>query len=173
MFSSLFKKKKKNEALTTVFRIAKENMYNFDYPISEAGRFELFMYDVWLGTRILEDKNIPLDFNSMFDQINNCLKDVIKELKLPSQKKYENIYMFREEGWEIDLMGLMHSDYPRTKQYLPAYLYLCIIDKPLLVFDEENTKKQIEKIPFDKLADFLGPFCEHHSLIVKNIISNI
>ena len=92
MFSSLFKKKKKNEALTTVFRIAKENMYNFDYPISEAGRFELFMYDVWLGTRILEDKNIPLDFNSMFDQINNCLKDVIKELKLPSQKKYENIY---------------------------------------------------------------------------------
>ncbi|WP_455586803.1 hypothetical protein [Bacteroides sp.] len=81
--------------------------------------------------------------------------------------------MFREDGWEQDVMGLIHSDYPRTKRFLPAYMYLCIVAKPLVVFDDEITAKEVNKTPLSDVVDFLGPFCEHYSWVVKAITSAI
>lgn len=109
----------------------------------------------------------------MQDRIEVYLKQIASKLGLPAEKKHERIYLFRKEGWEQDIMGLIHSDYPRTKQFLPAYMYLCIVAKPLLVFDEETTEKKINEIPASELVEFLKPFCDHYSCLVKTIMKSI
>lgn len=168
-----FFKGKTNDALATVFTIVEKSMYNIDIPISKEGRFEVAMFDIWLGTMLIEEQNIVIDYKLMQDRIEVYLKQIASKLGLPAEKKHERIYLFRKEGWEQDIMGLIHSDYPRTKQFLPAYMYLCIVAKPLLVFDEETTEKKINEIPASELVEFLKPFCDHYSCLVKTIIKSI
>lgn len=168
-----FFKGRANDVLATVFTIVEKSMYNIDLPISKEGRFELAMFDIWLGTMLIEEQNINTDYGVMQNRVEAYLKLIASKFGLPAEKKYERIFLFRKEGWEQDVMGLIHSDYPRTKQFLPAYMYLCIVAKPLLVFDEETTGKKMGEIPTNELVEFLKPFCEHYSSLVKSIMKSI
>lgn len=168
-----FFKGKKNDVLTSIFAIAEKGIYNTDIVTSQAGKFEIIMFDIWMGTMLVEEKKINIDYVSMQNRIEDFLKQTAKNLGLPIEKKYESIYLFRQEGWEHDIMGLIHSDYPRTKQFLPSYMYLCMIEKPLVVFDEETIEKEINKICIDKLVNFLDPFCKHYSWLVETIMNTI
>lgn len=162
-----------NDVLTSVFTVAEKGMNNINFSISQEGRFEVAMFDIWLATMLMKEQHVNIDYMLMQDKIENFLKQTVQKLGLPSEKKYERIYLFREEGWENDVMGLIRSDYPRTKQFLPAYMYLCIVAHPLLVFDEETTEKKLSEIPTDELVEFLGPFCEHYSWLVEAIMKLI
>lgn len=162
-----------NHSLKSVFTVAEKGMYNIDFPISQEGRFEIAMFDIWVGTMLMKEQHINIDYKLMQNKIEEYLKQTALKLGLPVEKKYMMTYIFREEGWEHDVMGLIHSDYPQTKQFLPAYMYLCIVAHPLLVFDEETTEKKLSEIPTYELCEFLGPFCEHYSWLVKTIIKSI
>lgn len=164
---------KKNDVLAVVFETAKQAAFDFNFPISNAGRFELFMYDIWLGMRIVESKGLFVDYDLMFKRREEYLQEAIRELGLPSEKKYERLYIFRDEGWEHDTLGLMHSDYPRTKQFIPAYIYLCVVACPLVVYGEERVMEEIDKIPFYEMVDFLVPFCDHYSWMVGTVIDRL
>lgn len=168
-----FFKGKTNDVLTSVFTVAEKGMYNINFSISQEGRFEVAMFDIWLGTMLMEEQHINIDYMLMQNKIEEYLKQTVLKLGLPVEKKYERTYLFRKEGWEHDVMGLIHSDYPRTKQFLPAYMYLCMVAHPLLVFDEETTERKLSEIPTDELVEFLGPFCEHYSWLVKTIMKLI
>ena len=41
---------KTNDVLTSVFTVAEKGMYNINFSISQEGRFEVEMFDIWLGT---------------------------------------------------------------------------------------------------------------------------
>jgi hypothetical protein len=172
--SFLSKKEKKDDVLTSIFKIAEKGMSNIKFPISKEGKFEVMMFDIWLGTKLMEEK-INIDYRLMQDKIEDHLKQTALKMGLPTKRDYELIYFFRKEGWTHDVMGLIHSDYPRTKQFLPGYLYLCVVSIPLLVFDYETTRNinKIEEIPLNDLSDFLSPFCEHYSWLVETITNSI
>ena len=89
----------------------------------------------------------------------------IVDLGLPLEKKYERLYLLRsvDGGWERDMLGLAQSDYPRTKQYLPAYLYMCFIKEPLRVYTEEFLDAKIDALSSSKLANFLMAYIEHQN----------
>lgn len=173
IFSFLSKKRSQDDILTSIFKVAEKGMYNFNFPITKEGRFEILMFDVWLGTRLIEEQNIDVNYVSMQNRIEVYLRQIALKLELPVEKKYERVYMFREDGWEHDVMGLIHSDYPRTKQFLPAYMYLCMVAKPLVVFDDETTVKESNKTSLSDVVDFLGPFCEHYSWLVQTVMKLI
>lgn len=164
---------KNNGILTVVFETAKQGAFDFNFPISNAGRFELIMYDIWLGIRIIESKGLFIDYDLISKRREEFLKEVIRKLGLPLEKKYERLYIFRDEGWKHDTLGLMHSDYPRTKQFIPAYIYFCVVACPMMVYGEEKIMEEIEKIPFYKIIDFLVPFCDHYSWMVETIINRL
>lgn len=172
-FSFLSKKRSQDDVLTSIFKVAEKGMYNFNFPITKEGRFEVLMFNIWLGTKLMEEQNISIDYMGMQNRIEDYLKKIALKLELPVDKKYERVYIFRGDGWEHDIMGLVHSDYPRTKQFLPGYMHLCIVAKPLLVFDDETTAKKIEEIPLGDVADFLGPFCEYYSWLAQTIMKLI
>ena len=108
-----FFKGKTNDALATVFTVVEKSMYNIDIPISKEGRFEVAMFDIWLGTMLIEEQNIDIDYRLMQDRIEVYLKQIASKLGLPAEKKHERIYLFRKEGWEQDIMGLI----PRKKSF--------------------------------------------------------
>lgn len=168
-FSLLLKKKSEDDILASIFKVAEKSMHNINFPLTEEGRIEVLMFDIWLGTKLMEEQNIEIDYMLMQNRIEAFLKKTIQKIGLPIENKYERIYLFREEGWERDIMGLIHSDYPRTQQFLPSYMYLCMVANPLLVFDINK----IEEVALSDAVDFLGPFCEHYTYVVKTIMNLI
>lgn len=172
-FSFLFSKESKDDILTSIFKVAEKGMRNINFPLTREGQFEVLMFDIWLGTRLMEEQNIEIDCVVLQNRIEDYLKQAIPKIGLPIEKKYERVYIFREEGWEHDVRGLIHSDYPRTRQFLPSYMYLCMVAKPLLVFDNKTTANKIEEVSLSDVADFLGPFCEHYSWLIKAIMNLI
>lgn len=171
IFNFLSKKRSQDDILASIFQIAEKGMYNLNFPITKEGQFEIIMFDIWLGTRLIEEQNIDIDYISMQNKIKAFLKQTALKLELPVEHKSERTYIFREDGWEHDIKGLIHSDYPKTRQFLPVYIYLCMVAKPLLVFDDETMAKEIEKTSLSDVANFLGPFCEHYSWLVKEILN--
>lgn len=167
IFSFLKKKKDINSLLQSIFKIAEEGMYKFDFPISNEGKFEIMMYDIWLGTELISLKrDIFIEWGQTHKNIIIYLQQAAKKLNLPPEKKVERIYFFREDGWKHDTIGFMKSDYPRTRQFLPEYIYLCFVKKPLIAFDEKNAMMQANEVSIGDLADFLVPFGEHHNWLI-------
>ena len=171
--SFLFSKKSKDDILTSIFKIAEKGMHNINFALTPKGQFEVLMFDIWLGTQLVEEKNIKIDYVLMQNRIEDYLKQTIQKIGLSLENKYERVYAFREEGWEHDVLGLIHSDYPKTQQFLPCYMYLCMVNKPLYVFDDKTIVNKIEEISLSDVAEFLGPFCEHYSWLTKTIMNII
>lgn len=170
-FSFLFSPKSKDDILTSIFQIAEKGMRNTNFALTKEGQFEVLMFDIWLSTRLIEKQHVKIDCMVMQNRIEDYLKQTVQKIGLPIENKYERVYIFREEGWEHDVMGLIHSDYPRTRQFLPSYMYLCMVAEPLLVFDDETIANKLEDISLSDVADFLGPFCEHYSWLVKTVMN--
>lgn len=153
--------------MADIFATAHEGMQAFDYPgITKEGKFEVLMFDIWVGASLASvGRNIP----NMDDQIDQYLLEVISELNLPKEKKYERVYLFREleNVWEEDMIGLSQSNYPQTKQYLPYNLYICMIKHPCIVFTEEGMIQEMLKISYTEVADFLMIFGKHYEWLIE------
>lgn len=157
-----------SNALSSIIQIAEKGADHFDMKLSKEGRLELLMFDIWFGIQALESRGIILDHDSTHNRIEEFLIKKIENWGLPAEKKYERVYLLRcvTDGWEMDMYGLAQSDYPRTKQYLPAYLYMCFIEGPLKVFSEELLDAKIDALSSSKLADFLMVYINHQNWLV-------
>jgi hypothetical protein len=154
--------------LSSIIRIAEKGSDHFNMKLSKEGRLELLMFDIWFGIQALESRGIYLDYDSTHNKIEEYLTKKIVDWGLPFEKKYERVYLLRcvTDGWEMDMYGLAQSDYPRTKQYLPAYLYMCFIKEPLKVYAEEFIDAKINALSSSELADFLMVYIEHQNWLV-------
>lgn len=157
-----------SNVISSIIQIAEEGLDHFDMKLSKEGRLELLMFDIWFGIQALELRNIYLDYDSTHNRIEEYLTKKIVEWGLPPEKKYERVYLLRcvTDGWEKDMYSLAQSDYPRTKQYLPAYLYMCFIKEPLKVYAEEFIGAKINALSSSELADFLMVYIEHQNWLV-------
>ncbi len=157
-----------SKALSSIIQIAEKGADYFDMKLSKEGRLELLMFDIWFGIQTLESRDIYLDYDSTHNRIEEYLIKKIVEWGLPPERKYERVYFLRSvtDGWEMDMYGLAQSDYPRTKQYLPAYLYMCFIKEPLKVYAEEFLDAKIDALSSSELADFLMVYIDHQNWLV-------
>ncbi|MCR5680202.1 MAG: hypothetical protein K6G08_08345 [Prevotella sp.] len=162
-------KNTRKDALTSIFRISEKGGDHFKAPLSKEGQLELLMFDIWFGIQSLESRGILLDYEDTQKRIEDYLIKVIQNFGLPSEKKYERVYLLRSvtDGWEREMLGLAQSDYPRTKQYLPAYLYICFIKEPLKVYADEFLEAKIDSLNISDLADFFMVFIEHQNWLVS------
>lgn len=170
--NSLKEPKTKNTrkgVLTSIFRIAEKGGDHFKAPLSKEGQLELLMFDIWFGIQSLESRDIFLDYEDTQKRIEDYLIKMIQNYGLPAEKKYERVYLLRSvtDGWEREMWGLAQSDYPRTKQYLPAYLYLCFIKEPLKVYTDEVLDSKIDSLNISDLADFFMVYTEHQNWLVS------
>ena len=103
-------------------------MYNIDIPISKEGRFEVAMFDIWLGTMLIEEQNIDIDYRLMQDRIEVYLKQIASKLGLPAEKKHERIYHFSQRGmgtryYGFDTLRLSPNQTVFTSLYV--FMYSC------------------------------------------------
>lgn len=165
---TISRKGNSSAVLSSIIQIAEKGVDHFYIKLSKEGRLELLMFDIWFGIQALESREIYLDYDSTHNRIEEYLIKKIVDLGLPPEKKYERVYLLRSvtEGWEMDMYGLAKSDYPRTKQYLPAYLYMCFIKEPLKVYAEDFLDAKINALSNSELADFLMVYIEHQNWLV-------
>lgn len=158
-----------SNVLSSIIQIAEKGSDHFDMKLSKEGRLELLMFDIWFGIQALKSRDIFLDYDSTHNRIEEYLTKKIIEWGLPPEKKYERVYLLRcvTDGWEMDMYGLAQSDYPRTKQFLPAYLYMCFIKEPLKVYAEEFIDAKIDALSSSELADFLMVYIDHQNWLVS------
>lgn len=136
-------------------------------PLSNEGKFELVMYDVWLGQKITTNYEEFHDFGHEIDMVENFLKETSHKLGLSEGKKLERLYLIREDDLEADTYGLVTSDYPRTKQYIHEYLYMCIVGSPTNVYTEERLAMLLADVPFDRIMNFMDAFIKHYNWVIS------
>lgn len=149
-----------------IFNVANSCIDSFGMPLTHEGKLELLMFNIWFCMEYCQIKGYHVDYKLFYEQLENFLIKRIQNYNLPLEKKYERVYLFRQDGWENDIIGLSRSDYPRTKQYLPAYLYMCIVKAPLHIYVEERLEKEIDQIDIGHLADFFVAYTKHHDLLL-------
>lgn len=164
-------KKAEKDYLASIFRVAGKGSEHFKMPLSKEGEIELLMFDIWFGIQSLESRGLFVDYKETLNRIENFLISEIQTHGLPSEMKYERVYLLRSvsERWEMEMFGLAQSDYPRTKQYLPAYLYLCFVKDPLKVYVDEVLESIIDSLKTSDLADFFMVYIEHHEWLVSEL----
>ena len=94
-----FFKGKTNDVLTSVFTVAEKGMYNINFSISQEGRFEVAMFDIWLGTMLMEEQHINIDYMLMQNKIEEYLKQTVLNLVYQSKKNMkEHIFSVKRDG---------------------------------------------------------------------------
>ncbi len=158
--------------MEVTFKIADEGANHFNMTLSKEGKFEVIMFDIWFILESLRAKGFNINPKEEIEMIENFLVDTCKKLALPTENKFERIYTLREltDGWEKEMRCLAYSDYPRTKQYLPGYLYLCFIRNPLIVYpDDSIVEEKLSSVTLSELADFYIAFSEHQNWLRDEI----
>ena len=158
--------------MEVAFKIADEGANHFNMTLSKEGKFEVIMFDIWFALESLRAKEFNINPKEEIKMIENFLVDTCKKLALPTENKFERIYTLREltDGWQKEMWRLTHSDYPRTKQYLPGYLYLCFIQDPLIVYpDDSIVEEKLSSVRLSELADFYMAFSEHQNWLRDEI----
>lgn len=156
---------KSSDILETIEFLAKQGVKNIetDYKVSSnEGRFELFMFNMFLGWMFFLERN-KIDTSS---DIGNQKFLILYRYSLEQGIQWEisemiNLYRERYNAYKRDLKGLQNSHYPETKQYLPAYTFAAIYYDALRInpdlswtdFDNE-TAFNVEK--YHQLSDFAG-----------------
>ena len=176
-----FLRRKIEEAtLNAIFKVALEGMENFNFPggLTNAGKFELLMFDIWFGTIFVEKRGLDFDFDLKLKKIDSFLTQIAEKFHLPTNGGFEALYLLRQEGWDYDLYHLLHSDYPRTKQYISRYLYLCIVVEPFMLYDMGECFYRLARLYEENKNSnedilFVGAFYDHHSWLVKRLRQQI
>lgn len=155
-----------------VFFMAEKGPNHFNMALSKEGKFEVIMFDIWFALESLRAKGFNMNPKEEIKMIENFLVETCKKLDLPTENKFERIYTLREltDGWHKEMWRLAHSDYPRTKQYLPGYLYMCFIKEPLIVYpDDSIVEEKLSSVSLSELADFFMAFSEHQDWLRSEI----
>lgn len=163
--------KSNDRRLDRIFNIALDGVNHFQLPLTNGGKYELIMYDVWLGQEIAVDMKTFHDFGHEIDKVEEFLKETSHKLGFPDEKKLERLYIIREDDWAADTDGLATSDYPRTKQYIPEYLYMCIMGSPTHAYTNERLAMLLADVPFDRIITFMDAFIKHYIWAVSQFQS--
>lgn len=91
-----FLRRKIEEAtLNAIFKVALEGMENFNFPggLTNAGKFELLMFDIWFGTIFVEKRGLDFDFDLKLKKIDSFLTQIAEKLHLPTNGGFEALYL--------------------------------------------------------------------------------
>ena len=130
-----FRKTHTNDILNIIVPLAEEGVKKMENDFKHAtneGKFEIFMFNVFIGWMYFLERN-EIDTAS---DIGNQKMLKLFEYSLKQNIKWKisdlvEIYKERFRSYKMDLSGLQNSNYPKTKQYLPAYTFNSMYYEPL------------------------------------------
>lgn len=166
---SLLKREKKHNILTSFFKIAEKGMYHIEFPLSNEGRFEMMMFNIWFLEKVIEELYIDMDYALMQNRIDLCLKETAAKLQLSSKRKYGEIYNFRKRQWDYDIKLSISSHHWKPEQLLSKYMYSFIIIHPLMLAETTIVEKEIADIQDDRQIRFVDAFDEYFCWLKKRI----
>lgn len=159
--------KETDTVISQIYDIAQKGPDHFDLSLTAGGKLELILFDLWYVEQMLSLNSDDFDDDAFIDKMASFVKEQVNKLGINSDSEYDILYYLRNEYWEKEVMGLAKSDFPKTRQYMPIYLYLCFIKKPLHVIDDTNRMKElVSDVPTTELVKFLDAYIKHQHWLV-------
>lgn len=168
LFSFLTNKKMKISELFDISRewtdvYLKQNPKRVNSKLFQA---EIFMFNAWAAFFYCHNENKiknedPFEFvESLYSHINN-----IVDL---DRTYFDTLLEIRLKLYKGEIISLLKSDYPRTKQFLPFDLYCALEENPL----KHNPTLGVNYDDFStsiKLEEWLDVIIDHWNFIMKDI----
>lgn len=155
--------------LNLIFELAEREMKNFKMPLTNEGKFEVLMYGIWLGMKVLDESGLPQN-NAVesSSKISDFLVEYAKKLDISPDKKVERLFVLRDGDWYRETNSFVESNYPQTKQYLPDYHYLCFVVSPLVFYEPMALCEKVKQIDTSDLIDFLPVFGDFYNKLIDD-----
>lgn len=179
---NLFKKKENNNHLATILGLSYISLDTFQTickPTNKKGLFEVLMFNVFYCWTYYNERELINPNNSMINKKILYLHEKASEFGISiGQEDFIKLYQNRFIHFEKEFMLFNKSDFPRTKQYLPAYIFSVIYYEQLKFTPDlselMNAKKQKEYSDdvvgmnkFFELSDFTGNFQSYLNTIFE------
>lgn len=134
------------------------------------GKVEIFLFNISIVWHTLLKHEIITRNGQLLLRLLSHLQPVVNQyVDSISENVLLELFIRRLEVVEFELASLEKSNYPVTKQYVPAIAYSCIYGNlqlntdPLTNFYVSKIEESIEFMM--ETSDFLGPFCKHTNWI--------
>lgn len=175
-----FRKTQKNDILNIIVPLAEEGVRNIESdfkPTTKEGKFEIFMFNIFLGWMYFLERD-KIDTSS---DIGNQKLLKLFEYSLKQNIKWEIsdlvvVYKERFRSYKEDLSGIQKSNYPKTKQYLPAYTFNSMYYEPLkkyqdLSWTDFNNMDKFDVEKCEELSEFTGALISQINRIFKELMN--
>lgn len=157
----------KNDILKTMVTIAEESVSDIENnykSASDFGKFEIFMFYMFLGWMFyLESNKIDKSSDIANQKLLKLFEYSLKQGISWKIAEMQELYKFRFKAFQQVLSGIRNSNYPITKQYLPAYVFNAIYYQPLSIEQDlgwvnlqNDNFFDFEK--YEELSDFTSVF---------------
>jgi len=173
-----FSKSVKPDILGTICPIAEEgvNYLEQNYKsVNNTGKFEIYMFNILLGWMYYLER----DQINIQSDIGNQKLLKLYEYSLKSGIKWKitqmvELYKERFKSFKKDIQGLQKSNYPETKQYLPAYTFSVIYYEQLEKYPDMDWTDYNDENKFDteknkELSEFTGTLIDQINWIYRKL----
>lgn len=154
------------DILKKITEVANEGITYFEdnskRHLSDSSTFEVFMFNILLAWMYYLERDY-IDTNSDIGNQKLARLIVLAEhlnLKLDISQIVD-LYKARFKNFKADIQGIQNSNYPVTKQYLPAYTFAAIYynqlqSSPDLSWCDTNDFENFDPDKMEELSEFTG-----------------
>lgn len=169
--------------ITFVLTITEKGINNFPIEgLSKTQQLEVFLFDACMVKDLLLAKEkIPNTYIPGIDKkINAAYRNLKDRLGIKNNEIFfeaKNLIEIRAPFYLKDLQGLLNSDYPQTKMYMPYGLYFFIHTAPLdAILDEEDAIEGIMNYQSNQrisgnILGFTKALVSHYNWLLNQIDS--
>ena len=104
------------KCLNSIFELAEREMKDFNMPLTNEGKFEVLMYGIWLGMKVLDESGIPQNNAvELSSKISDFLVEYAKKLDISPDKKVERLFVLRDGDWYRETNSFVESKLSSNK----------------------------------------------------------
>lgn len=149
------------------------NMYMDKYTVQLSNdiKNEVYLFNTWVVWDYFLNKGSISDpkEESLYYQGNILL--FITQTKNISAKEFIVLYMSRFKLYNRNMKGLLSSNYPETKQFIPTEIYYAIYINQYAIDPIQNENIHGNLIT-DDVLEFTGNFISYWNVINNELITN-
>lgn len=190
----LFRKEEKSEVVMKILNTSNNALNTFQTscnPTDKKGLFEVLMFNVFFCWSYYHERDLFYPNKGMVLVKLNFLHKKSTDFGIDLKySEFTKLYQKRFSDFKEELKIFVKSDYPRTKQYLPKYIFSVFYYEQLKLFpdvsdildswislqsdeyEDSNLEERRGVTKYNELAEFTADFQMYLNSIIDTLESN-
>lgn len=131
---------------------------------------EIYLFNSWIVWDFCLNNNLMKNSREHGDEYIANIQYFINQTKNISPEEILFLYQNRYKIYKNDISGLLNSNYPKTKQFIPFSLYCAIYKNQYSHYPSENIN-MYDNLISDDLHEFTGRLIKYWNKVNSELIT--